>query len=216
MKQSFSRIQTFKGIFFRNPFTITLNVVFEPVHQLFKGISGTIKDQVFSQFSFFYRNFAIRTDVGWVNDCHIQSMFNGMVQKNTIDQLTGRLSQPKGDIAYSQAGVHTGQRCFDRPDAFKRFYRAVPPNLLPGRECEGEWVENQVFRSQIVILNCQSVHSACNRQFSFCRFCHAFFIDRQAHYSRTILSGKPEHLSCFFFTRFKVGGVDQASSRCGL
>ena len=75
---------------------------------MWQGI-GTIVNQVFGKLALFAINFRVGRDVQWVDDGGIKASFDGVVEKDAIENGSRVWLQAKRDIADTQYCENAGK-----------------------------------------------------------------------------------------------------------
>ncbi len=62
---------------------------FEVFNEALERIRTAVEDQIFSQFPFFVRYFGVGGDVSRVDDRHVQTSLDGVIQHHTVQNRAG-------------------------------------------------------------------------------------------------------------------------------
>ncbi|MNI84414.1 hypothetical protein D3C73_1413200 [compost metagenome] len=103
----------------------------------------------------------------------------------------------------------TGWQCLlNQPDAFNGFLGRADILLITGTHRKHQWVKNDIFSIQTILVNEQIMRAFGNFQLIFSRNSLSPFIDGTYDHSCTILMDKRSYIFKLLFAVLKVNGVN--------
>src|SRR4029450_7661963 len=94
-----------------------------------------------------------RNDLGGMHDCRVPPSLDAFVQENRVEHDTSGWIETEGDVGQAQRGLHIGEEPLDLADGLDSVDAIAPGFLLPGRDGEGETVEDDVALTQSPLLS---------------------------------------------------------------
>src|ERR1700722_20318158 len=127
----------------------------EQLQQLFQRVvtfGAAVKDQVFGDFHFLWRQQMQRTDLRDMDDRSGHAGARRVVEEYRIQYRPRRRVQPEADIRQAQNDLHAGKFGADRGDALQRPLRQFAVVLVAGGDGEGQRIDQQIGLREAMLV----------------------------------------------------------------
>ena len=140
-------------------------------HQPFRGVFATVKQHVFHPFQQIRINLLIHDNLTGIDDAHIHTGLNGMIQEGRMHGLTNRIvaAQGKRQIAHPSADLYQGKLAFNTTRGLDIIHGIIFMFVHAGGHGKNVGVKNDVFRRkthfirQNLIGATANIHAALHR-----------------------------------------------------
>ena len=199
------------------PFSILLNfartlcfVIFGKIYQSFGGVFSTIEQDVFDKFQQIFGNFFVHVEHSGVDDRHVETGVNRMIQKSGMHCFAHRIitTERERNVAHPTTYQRPRTPFFDLAYGLNESHRIVVVFLHSGSHRQNIWIKNNVVRSKTNGFSKQFKGSAANFNFVFKQCCLPFFIKCHHHCRCAVFANFTRLLQEIFLTFLDADGVN--------
>ena len=217
---SYASHQSMNDTFFNcsfTPFCVLYNftctfgfVAFGKINQSFSGVFSTVEQDIFDKFQQIFWNFLVDIQHAGVNNSHVETGVNRVIQKSGVHCFTDRIITPerKGNVAHSTTDQRSRTAFFNLFYCFNESHRIVVVFLHSGSHRQNIWIKNNVVRSKTNGFSKQFKGSAANFNFVFKQCCLPFFIKCHHHCRCAVFANFPCLHQEIFLTFLEADGVN--------
>ena len=178
------------------------------IHHSFSGIITSVKDNIFSQFSYIIRNIIINQRLRRVNNTHIHSGLYGAIQKHRVHHFTHIIvaAKRKRKIAHSPTHLSSRQVGFYPLHSFNKVYRIVLMLFDTCGNSQYIGVKNYILRIKMM-LHKQVISSFANLNSALISVSLTCLVKSHHHHCCTVRSYFFSLLQKLLFTIFQRNRV---------
>ena len=167
---------------------------FEQLHQLLQriiGVGAPVVDQIEGDRAVLLGDARHRQDLGGVHDGRVESGLHTFVQEHRIEHLPGGRVQAEGDVGDAQGEVDARVSFLDPPDGLDCLDAVAAHLLLPGRDREGEGIDDDVLLRQPPVVGDLGDQPLGDRHLVVGGAGLPFLVDGQRHHCGTVFDDQP-------------------------
>ena len=189
-----------------------LFVGFGKGNQSFSGIGATIEQYIFHQFKQFLRYFFIDRQHARIDDSHIHSSLDGVIQECRMHSFTDWIvaSEREGNIAHSAANFGQRQVLLDPSRRFNEIDRVAVVLFNAGADCQYVRIENDVLRRESNLFGQNIVRARANLDLALIGIGLPPFVEGHDYQRRAIATNQPGLRDELFFAFFHAERIDDA------
>ena len=219
---SYASHQSMNDTFFNcsfTPFCVLYNftctfgfVAFGKINQSFSGVFSTVEQDIFDKFQQIFWNFLVDIQHAGVNNSHVETGVNRVIQKSGVHCFTDRIITPerKGNVAHSTTDQRSRTAFFNLFYCFNESHRIVVVFLHSSGHSQNIRIKNNIVRRKSNVFGQQLIGSTADFNFLFEFCCLTGFIKSHHHCCRAVLANFPCLHQEIFLAFLEADRVDYA------
>ncbi len=161
-------------------------------------------------------NLVQRINLAVVHDGHVEAVVHRLVQEHAVQHAPRVGVQPERNVADAEHRLRQRQLGLDRLHRLQRLDAGGAIVFLSRRDRQRQRVEDQIHRTNAVLVHRQIVDALGDGQLLLRRQRHAVFVDGQRDHRRAVALGHRQHLRRALLAVFQVDRVDDRLARNAL
>ena len=157
-------------------------------------------------------NFLIDTELPGVDDGHVETGLDAVIQEGRMHGLTHRIIATKGERHIAQAATdqRIGQLLLDQARGVKEGARVVIVLGNAGRDRQHIRVEDDVFRWEAHLFGKQTIGARADLELTLAGVGLSALVKRHHHHGRAVAAHQTRLLEEFLLAFLQADGIDDA------